>query len=390
MRRKSRCRSRSRFRWPWLWIIAAPLAALFVAILLLAVQQGRWDLIGQLAVSGLSPPVVGMWLGCCCANPSCGPCCRDRGCQSESVEARITGVAGSGGPFNCSGDCNDTFSDWTGLTGTTSEYFDGECVWDNGVSSTPPVPCGTPGDDATPGFEFNTEAGFTLGFAQRRFNCDGTIDETPGECWLTAILTGNSTTSGVGSSGPFTVIFEKQLTGPFPIDCEGLHTLTYKCGTGFVACDWTAAEVEVNFVFDGQCDPTATFDPWADDVDFAIEALCPEVDGTLANLTNDAQLTPPPATQRWENVAGIGTAGVFMFTAVLQWDHQQCDYALTLTQVGTETSCRLVGLTQTKHATAACEPFELLFEDFELEGDPEQGPCECEPDLFFDVRITEP
>lgn len=329
---------------------------------------------------------MGMGMGCCCVGGDCGPCCQDRGCISEEVEARITGVAGSGGPFTCSADCVDAFSDWVTLATGTSPYFDGQCLWES--ISVAPVACGVAATSVAAGWPFVTNASFTLGFAKKRLNCDGTTSNQS-TCWLTAILTGDSTTSGQPDSGPFTVIFEKQIAGPYPTNCEGLHTLTYKCevsasGAG-VGCDWSGASVEINFVFNGQCDANMTFDPWTDDVNWAIESLCAEIDGDTDTLTNAASAT----TQQWTKV-DLGVPGILEVDASLVWSEVHCAYRLTLTQSSTTTSCRLNPSTQTiSGSIVSCDPFELLFEGFILGDDPEDGPCECGDPSDFDVRITQ-
>lgn len=324
-----------------------------------------------------------MFMGCCCAGGDCGPCCRDRGCISEFVEARITGVASTGAGYTCEGDCTDLFADWKTLTASTSDYFEGQCLWESGAVE--PVGCGADATSVVPGqWPFKTTSSFTLGFARKRLECTGSIlPQTT--CWLTAILTGDSTTSGMPNSGPFTVLFEAEVPGPYPTDCEGIWSLAYKCGTGFVGCDWTLATVEVNFVFNGACDVTATFDPWNDDVDWLIESACVDIDGDTDTLTNVSSET----TQQWSKT-DLGILGILDVDASLVWNESLCAYRLTLTQGGA-TSCRLIGGTQTVTGTiVSCDPFELLFEGFGLEDDPINGPCECGDPSSFDVRITEP
>lgn len=368
MRRRRRSRCRKRLRWPWLWWLAIA----FAAAQLFAFAAG-WSL----SVIYLAPLVAGLWMGCCCRT-DCGPCCRDRGCVSEFVECRIIDVAGDDGPYSCSTTCSVNFVNWATMTESASEP---ECSWHQLRDCTESLEA-----------DYGTEDGVVLRFAQARYDCSQppNVESTPGNCWLTMLVTGDSTTSGFGG-GHWIAVWEKLIPGPYPTDCEGMHDLTFKCQSADCPCDFSLSTAQVNLVFNGACDPTATFDPWADDVDFAIESDCPDIDGTTDTLINDADLDSEPPTQIWtDDGTPIGIAGMIAFDAVLAWDHNSCEYKLTLTQNGV-TSCRLVGGSQTIAATLTnCSPFELLFEGFELEDDPVAGPCECATPAFFDVRITEP
>ena len=349
------------YRWRW------PLfAGLLLGLALLAWFSWPWAVV-------LIQPLASCWMGCCCAGAlNCGPCCRDRGCQSEFVEYRILSVL-DGGDYTCSGTCTTDYSDFQTMTADVTEP---QCAWRNlrDCTQASPFPTG-----------YGTTDGVNLRFSQRRWVSCGlppSIVNTPGQCWLTMLVTGDSTTSGVGG-GAWIAIWEKQITGPYPTDCEGTHTLNPVCQSAPAPCDFSTSAVQVNLVFNGACDATATFDPWTDDVDWEIESFCGAIDGDTDTLEN----VSTPQTQQWEK-DHVGVPDVLDVDAFLAWDNVACAYRLTLTN-STPGSCRLVGGSQLRIASPSCEPFEHLFEAFQLENDPDLGPCPCGGSTF-DVRIKEP
>lgn len=231
---KKRCKNcrRRRLRFPWLWLVAIPLS-----LLQLYAFYANWEF----AVYSLSLPVILMWLGCCCGG-GCINCCNENPITSTAVEFRIPGVLGHTPPFfNCgsNADCANLHA-WNGMEPGSAPGFAGACEWNA------PTTCGS-------GIvTYGTENGATLLLWQKQMDCDGVITSAS-VCYLTLILTGNSQFSGSPPGGDWIAIFELAIPGPYPVACEGLFYLPFKCQgpEENMPCDFDQASplvAEVNIV----------------------------------------------------------------------------------------------------------------------------------------------